>query len=74
MVLALSQSQISAMEAHAERVYPEECCGLLIGNLDSSEAETVKSVTECVALNNEWTPEAIAELEADSKTKHRATG
>jgi len=64
------------MEAHAERVYPEECCGLLIGNLAAAEAaETIKSVVDCVALDNEWTPEAVAEsdadLDADSKTKHR---
>lgn len=60
------------MEAHAERVYPEECCGLLIGRLNAfDESETVKSVIDCVALDNEWTPEAVAELDAGSKTKRR---
>ena len=60
MTLALSPSQISIMEAHAERVYPEECCGLLVGQIDSAEnRELLKSVVEVVLLDNEWTPEII---------------
>ncbi|MEL7225056.1 MAG: M67 family metallopeptidase [Cyanobacteria bacterium J06576_12] len=68
MVLALSQSQLLEMEAHAERVYPEECCGLIVGNLDSLDDKPLKSVVEIVSLDNEWTPDALPSQPARTST------
>ena len=59
------------MEAHAERVYPEECCGLIIGNLASSESETLKSVVTLAPLDNEWTPGVVEPDPAEPMTKRR---
>ncbi|KPQ35627.1 MAG: putative metal-dependent protease of the PAD1/JAB1 superfamily [Phormidesmis priestleyi Ana] len=65
MVLALTSQHLADMSAHAERVYPEECCGLLLGNLTShatarSEADepiVEKVLSKTVALENHWTTE-----------------
>lgn len=59
------------METHAERVYPEECCGLIVGNLTASDDETLKSVVEIVALANEWTPEIAERDRPEHTTKRR---
>jgi proteasome lid subunit RPN8/RPN11 len=49
VVLALSQQQLFDLSAHAERLYPEECCGLLLGT-----GETYKDLVELVPLENHW--------------------
>ena len=59
------------MEAHAERVYPEECCGLIVGNLDTSGDRPLKSVVEIVALDNEWTPDVVETDAPEQTTKRR---
>jgi proteasome lid subunit RPN8/RPN11 len=33
-VIVLTPQQAAALRAHAERTYPEECCGVLIGRAD----------------------------------------
>ena len=45
------------MSAHAERVYPEECCGLMLGNLQKAPQQ--KQLVELAPLNNEWSPENL---------------
>ena len=44
------------MSAHAERVYPEECCGLLLGKLDrtSRDEAPLYQVVELILLENRW--------------------
>jgi proteasome lid subunit RPN8/RPN11 len=49
VVLALSQQQLFDLSAHAERLYPEECCGLLLG-----KSEICKDLIELVPLENHW--------------------
>lgn len=71
MVLVLSESQISAIERHAERVYPEECCGLIVGKIDSSEEAQIKSALELAALDNEWTPDVDTVDSSQPPTKRR---
>ena len=71
MVLALSPPQISAIEAHAERAYPEECCGLIVGKITSADAEPLKSTLRIVALNNEWTPDTTEPSQPEHATKQR---
>ncbi|MGB3294884.1 MAG: M67 family metallopeptidase [Phormidesmis sp.] len=64
MVLVLSAQQLAAMSAHAERVYPEECCGLMVGEIQLQQEEgeaSQKRLVELVPLDNTWTAEALAE-------------
>ncbi|MBE9062434.1 M67 family metallopeptidase [cf. Phormidesmis sp. LEGE 11477] len=76
MVLVLSNQQLVAMRAHAERVYPEECCGLIVGTLDAAQVVPYKTVVELAALDNRWTSDVVdsdeAELEGElsNKAKH----
>ena len=48
-MIQISESQIQAITAHAERDYPHECGGLLLGHFD---AESGKTVTETLPMEN----------------------
>lgn len=69
MVLALTSQHIAEMSAHAERVYPEECCGLMVGKIDGShgatdsatDSETYKLLIELAPLENDWHCDLLAE-------------
>lgn len=53
------------MEAHAARIYPSECCGLLLGKstLDPETGATLEiNVADVVAVPNAWTPEVAATM------------
>ncbi|CAN5586315.1 M67 family metallopeptidase [soil metagenome] len=50
--LKLSDGQQSAMYRHAERAYPDECCGAIFGNVDGDAREIV----ELRELENSWDP------------------
>ena len=52
--IALSDSQILSMRAHAESTYPEECCGLLLGRVTAG----VKTLVEVWPTQNAWSAEA----------------
>ncbi|PSO58865.1 MAG: hypothetical protein BRC47_01250 [Cyanobacteria bacterium QS_7_48_42] len=43
------------MHAHAENIYPEECCGLLMGKV----GDRAKTVTEVWQTENSWDAEAV---------------
>jgi proteasome lid subunit RPN8/RPN11 len=55
MFLELSQSQREEMAAHAEREYPRECCGLLLGRLEGGGR---KAVVEVFPVSNAREEEA----------------
>jgi proteasome lid subunit RPN8/RPN11 len=48
VVIHIPDDVIAAMKAHAERAYPEECCGLLIGVL----TQTARRILHAVPLAN----------------------
>lgn len=82
MVLVLSSQQLSAISAHAEQVYPEECCGLIVGKTAEQSTEqsanTYKQVVRIESLTNQWQQDtAITELtersNAQSKTQKTQT-
>ncbi len=50
MVLRLESQHSASIKAHAISVYPEECCGLLLGKSDP----TGKTVMEVRATTNAW--------------------
>ncbi len=49
MFLELSQSQREEIVGHAEREYPHECCGLLLGRLEGGGR---KAVVEILPVSN----------------------
>lgn len=55
-MLIISPEQRAQIGSHAERIYPEECCGLLIGTVEGEE----KIVTEVHEAENNWGNDAAA--------------
>jgi proteasome lid subunit RPN8/RPN11 len=58
VTLELSAVHLQTIQAHAERTYPDECCGLLVGRL----AET-KMLVQVRSLENAWEPEMALSIE-----------
>lgn len=59
-MLQLSLDSLQQISTHAERTYPEECCGLLLGRV---EADGRKRLSEVWETPNAWsaeTAEAVA--------------
>jgi proteasome lid subunit RPN8/RPN11 len=73
VVLVLSQSHLSAISDHAELVYPEECCGLMVGRMDAQADAVYKLLIELVPLDNQWTADQTANQTANQAqfTKRR---
>lgn len=44
MKLLLTDEHIATMKHHAENTYPEECCGVILGKVDSDSKQTVRVV------------------------------
>ena len=61
-MLTVSPEHIEEICNHARQIYPEECCGLLIGTVAGEK----KIVTEVLQTENNW--------EADSATFAEMTG
>ena len=49
-MIAISRQQCQQIQLHAERVYPEECCGLLVGTVDGDR----KIILEVREAENSW--------------------
>lgn len=76
MVLILDPNTLHALRAHAERTYPEECCGLLLGRSLAPAGEAARCLLDCVAADNAWDAEAAAVVaslrgEAEPTAKER---
>jgi proteasome lid subunit RPN8/RPN11 len=50
MILIINTAQIQTIYRHAENVYPEECCGILLGTID----KLTKTVMEVIPTTNAW--------------------
>jgi proteasome lid subunit RPN8/RPN11 len=50
------------MIAHAERTYPEECCGLLIGHFDRQSTAEQRTLVEVFPVVNAWSLAVADEL------------
>jgi proteasome lid subunit RPN8/RPN11 len=61
IVIELSPDQQKIIQTHAEQAYPEECCGLLLGNLIHGR----KILVEVRSLPNAW-ESATNELNSDA--------
>lgn len=45
-MLKISQAEFDSLRRHGEEIYPHECCGILLGQMDS-DARIVNSVVRC---------------------------
>ncbi|WP_346292580.1 M67 family metallopeptidase [Sphaerothrix gracilis] len=61
MTLTLLPEQLDHIRHHAERTYPEECCGLLLGHVHLGETSRRQGV-EVIPLENTWDAEVEADL------------
>jgi proteasome lid subunit RPN8/RPN11 len=59
-ILKLQSDHLQAMQTHAESTYPEECCGLLLGQLRNDE----KILIEVLPTENSWDAEAVEAFQA----------
>ncbi|AFY95552.1 M67 family metallopeptidase [Chamaesiphon minutus] len=50
MTLIINAAQIQSIYHHAENIYPEECCGILLGKID----KLTKTVIEVIPTANAW--------------------
>jgi len=53
-LLKISTDQVQRMKTHAESTYPEECCGLLLGQIKGE----VKTLVEVSPTENAWDTQA----------------
>jgi proteasome lid subunit RPN8/RPN11 len=64
-VLQINSEHLQSIFVHAERTYPEECCGLLLGQVESqasaNHSENHKLV-EVWETENAWSAETEAEM------------
>ena len=63
-MLKLQTHHIQIMKTHAESTYPEECCGLLLGEI----AKEVKTLIEVFPTENSWNDEAAQAFSGIDKT------
>lgn len=61
MTIAISQAQIQIIVDRAEQIYPEECCGILLGTISGS----LKTVVEVIPTVNVWGNPELADVLAD---------
>ena len=70
MSIAISTAQLKIIYDRAEDIYPEECCGILLGKIEG----TSKIVVEVIETINTWgKSEATTELTSSddlNRTKH----
>lgn len=58
MVLCLTSAQTEALCTHSQQAYPEECCGVLLGQWVEGDG----IVVEVVAMENVWGREDVEDL------------
>ncbi len=76
-MLKYTAEQIETITAHAQQTYPEECCGLLLGQVDRCQQPQVRCLVKVWQTQNAWNLEAAAamaeltETNQDKMTKIR---
>ncbi|WP_413171820.1 Mov34/MPN/PAD-1 family protein [Anabaena azotica] len=67
MHLQLNTNHLQIIKNHAQKTYPDECCGLLLGYLGSE----YKTVVEVIPTENAWNTEASNFTEETQSIKRR---
>ncbi|MDF5709804.1 MAG: M67 family metallopeptidase [Nostoc sp. S4] len=60
-MIGLSQEHLQTIRTHAEKIYPEECCGIMLGYV----ANEGKTTVEVMPTENAWNTEAGAEFSGE---------
>jgi proteasome lid subunit RPN8/RPN11 len=55
MAIIFTAAQIQSISAHAEGIYPEECCGILLGKI----AKFDRTVVEVIPTVNAWVADRV---------------
>lgn len=66
-MIQISPENLQAICVHAERTYPEECCGIMLGKIDGD----VKTVVEVWETLNTWEEEKWAEFPASGGVRSK---
>jgi proteasome lid subunit RPN8/RPN11 len=70
MTIVINPAQIKIITNRAEYIYPEECCGILLGTI----AGSLKTVIEVIPTANVWVKpkltDNLADLNESSRTKN----
>lgn len=59
-MLRCLSTQLDVIKSHADRAYPQECCGVLLGKIEKSG----KWLEEVRRVENRWTAEVAAQMAA----------
>lgn len=62
MRLTLTAEQVATLRSHAERAYPQECCGLMMG---TAIAPDHKKLVAVWAVENTWSEDIAHDLQDD---------
>ncbi len=65
MTLHVLSQHLTDIRIHAEQIYPNECCGLLLGHLN--RATQSRTVVELWRANNRWSVDAVQDYRPDSR-------
>ncbi|MBC1236907.1 Mov34/MPN/PAD-1 family protein [Nostoc sp. 2RC] len=60
-MIKFSEQHLQIIRTHAENIYPEECCGIILGHLTNEGKITV----EVMPTENAWNTEASAEFSGE---------
>ncbi len=66
MIIVISTEQLKLIYNHAESVYPEECCGILLGKI----AGVSKTVIEVIPTINAWVKSESAEVDRNKNSRY----
>ncbi|MGB3637933.1 MAG: M67 family metallopeptidase [Rivularia sp. (in: cyanobacteria)] len=80
-MIQLNKQHLQIIFSHAESTYPEECCGVILGNLESDTRSVKpeayrKTVVEIIPTQNAWNSEAAGDFhssDGDRSKKRRYT-
>jgi proteasome lid subunit RPN8/RPN11 len=66
MTLSISSEQLNIIYDHAESVYPEECCGILLGEIVGIS----KTVVEVIPTINAWGKVESDEVDLNKNSRY----
>jgi proteasome lid subunit RPN8/RPN11 len=66
MTIAISPEQLKLIYNHAESVYPEECCGILLGKMTGLS----KTVVEVIPTVNTWEKAESDEVDRNKNSRY----
>ncbi len=75
MTFQLDSEHLQTIFDHAERIYPEECCGILLGHLSDADRDSSlkKTVVEVWETPNSWSEDVETSFsDAASKGGHHS--